>query len=39
MHTLSILEPYAFDVPCASDLALYVATLGWLVGRDRWGYA
>lgn len=39
MHTLSILEPFAFDVRCADDLALAVATLGWLIGREQWGLA
>ena len=36
--TLSVVSPYAFDVRCPNELALAVAHLGWLIGRERWGY-
>ena len=32
-------EPFTFAMCCADDLALAVATLGWWIGRTRWGLA
>lgn len=32
-------EPFTFEILCADDLALAVATLGWLIGREQWGLA
>lgn len=35
--TLSVLEPFTFEVGCQTEHALSVASLGWFIGRSRWG--